>query len=467
MTKDLTKGAPMGLLLSFGLPLLFGYLFQQLYNVVDTAIVGKTLGENALAAVGSTGAISFLVVGFCTGVCGGFAIPVAQQFGAGNPRELRRYVTGGVWLSVLFGLALTVVTVLTCGDILHMMHTPADIYRRSYSYIATIFAGLPAYFLYNFCASTLRALGDSRTPVIWLIVSSVVNIALDIAFILLFRMDVFGAALATVIAQALSGVGCLVRMVRGFPVLRMERADWAWDAPKLGRLCLMGLPMGLQYSITAIGSVTLQGAVNTLGTGYVAAVTAGSKVSMFLCCPFDAMGATMATYGGQNVGAGRLNRLRQGMLACTLLGVGYALGALGVSILFSEPLCMLFLDAESAQLLPLCQEYLLTNAMFYFPLALVNIFRFLIQGMGFAPLATLAGVFELAARAVVGLFLVPVFGYTAACFASPVAWVMADLFLVPAYFRCMRQLEKIWCKNEEEEPERRAITAWEQSAGRI
>ena len=429
----------MRLILSFGIPVLFGYLFQQLYNVVDTAIVGKTLGGAALAAVGSTGSISFLVVGFCTGICGGFAIPVAQQFGAGDHQALRRYVTGGVWLCASIGAVLTAATVLLCDPILTAMNTPADIFQRAHTYILTIFAGLPAYFLYNFTAGVLRSLGDSRTPVLWLITASLTNIVLDVLFILAFRLDVFGAALATVLSQALAGTGCLIRMLRGFPILRTEREDWRWDRHRAAELCLMGLPMGLQYSITAIGSITLQTAVNGLGTAYVTTVAAAGKVSIFFCCPFDAMGCTMATYGGQNVGAAKWDRLHQGVRACTVLGAAYAAVALGVLFLFAEPLNMLFLDAESASLLPLARQYLMTNAIFYFPLALVNIVRFMIQGMGFSPLATVAGVFEMAARA--GLaFLVPVFGFTAACFASPAAWILADLFLIPAYFHCCRKL---------------------------
>ena len=200
MTRNLTRGNPMRLILSFGIPILFGYLFQQLYNVVDTAIVGKTLGGAALAAVGSTGSVNFLVVGFCAGVCGGFAILAAQQFGAGDEKELRRYVTGGAWLTILFGAALTAATLLLGGPILTIMNTPADIYDRAYIYIMTIFAGLPGYFLYNYAAGVLRALGDSRTPVIWLIAASLLNIVLDFVFILTFHMDVFGAAFATILS---------------------------------------------------------------------------------------------------------------------------------------------------------------------------------------------------------------------------------------------------------------------------
>ena len=425
MTKNLTKGSPMGLILSFGIPVLLGNLFQQFYNVVDTAIVGKTLGGSALAAVGSTGSVNFLVVGFCIGVCGGFAIPAAQQFGAGNLRELRRYVTGGAWLCLLFGGLLTLATVLFCNEILTGMQTPTEIYQRAYVYILTIFAGLPAYFLYNFTAAILRSLGDSRTPVIWLSAAALLNMVLDVVFILVFHLDVFGAALATVLSQLLAGTGCLIRMLRGYPVLRMEEGDWRWEGRRMGELCLMGLPMGLQFSITAIGSVMIQTAVNGLGTAYVTAVTAASKVSMFFACPFDAMGSTMAAYGGQNVGSARWERLHQGLRACVILGAVYSGISLAVLFLWADPLNMLFLDAASASLLPLARQYLLTMGLFYFALALVNIFRFLIQGMGFSPLATLAGVLELTA-----------------CFASPAAWVLADLFLVPAYLYCFRRLTR-------------------------
>ena len=339
------------------------------------------------------------------------------------------------------GAALTVGTVLLCGQILTGINTPADIYPRAYSYILTIFAGLPAYFLYNFTAGILRSLGDSRTPVVWLSTAAVVNMVLDVVFILTFHLDVFGAALATVLSQLLAGIGCLVRMLRGYPILRTERADWRWERRRMGELCLMGLPMGLQYSITAIGSVMIQMAVNSLGTAYVTAVTAASKVSLFFCCPFDAMGSTMATYGGQNAGAAQWPRLNQGMRTCAALGAVYAALAFGVLYVFAEPLNMLFLDADSAPLLPLARQYLLTMAAFYFPLSLVHILRLLIQGIGFSPLAILSGVLELAGRGGIAL-LVPEFGFAAACFASPAAWVMADLFLIPAYLHCFRRLSR-------------------------
>ncbi len=441
MTKDLTKGSPMRLLLSFGIPILFGFLFQQLYNVVDTAIVGQTLGGNALAAVGSTSSINFLVVGFTTGVCGGFAIPIAQQCGARNDRELRRYVTGSLWLCIIVGLLLTAATVALCGNILTLMDTPQDIYHRAWLYIVTIFAGMPGYFLYNMCAGILRSLGDSRTPVIWLVAASLLNVVLDIVCIVTFHMDVFGAAFATIFSQYVAGFGCLVRLCRGFPVLKMEKGDWAWDGKRIRVLCSMGLPMGLQYSITAIGSILIQAAVNHLGTSYITAVTAASKVHLFLACPFDAMGSAMATYGGQNVGAQKWDRLHQGTRACVLLGVIYSILSLGIVWFFGDFLAALFLDAEAMSLMPLVRQYLLIVTAFSVPLALVNILRFMIQGMGFSPIATLAGALEMIGRGAMA-YLTPALGYMAACFASPVAWLLADVFLIAAYFLCCRHLRR-------------------------
>ena len=441
MTKDLTRGRPMGLLLRFGIPILLGMLFQQLYNVVDTAIVGKFLGGAALAAVGSTSSVNFLVVGSCIGLCSGFVIPVAQWFGAGNYSELRKYVAGAAWCGIFFSVLVTAVTLLFGRAILTAMHTPADIFEDAWIYIATIFAGIPGYILYNTAAGILRSLGDSRTPLIWLAVASLTNIVLDLVFIINFSMGVFGAAFATTLSQFLAGFGCLARVCRGFEILRMERGDWAWSWRRIGRLLTLGLPMGLQYSITAIGSITLQSAVNVLGTTYVTATTAANKVSVFLACPFDAMGATMVTYAGQNVGAQKWDRLHQGVLSCTLLGLIYALLAL-VSVRFwGHAMVMLFLDSASAVLAPLARHFLLVLAAFYFPLSLVNIYRFTIQGMGFSPLATLAGVLEMAGRCLVAQ-LVGTFGYAAACFASPAAWVLADLFLVPAYLWCARDLRR-------------------------
>ena len=453
MTRDLTTGSPMRLIAGFTLPTLLGLLFQQLYNLVDTMIVGKLLGSAALAAVGSTGSISFLVIGFCMGICNGFAIPVAQRIGAGEPSKMRRYVANAAYLGAGIAVVLTAATGLLCRTILTAMQTPEEIFADAYSYIFVIFMGIPASILYNLLAAIMRSLGDSKTPVYFLALASILNIGLDFAFILLFRAGVAGAALATVLSQALSGPACLAFMVRRFPILRMQAAEKRFDLHSAKVLCWMGIPMGLQYSITAVGSIILQSAVNGLGTAAIASVAAGAKLFQLICCPYDAMGSSMATYCGQNVGACKLDRLGQGMRACAWLGLSYAVLAVGAMLLFAPQCAMLFLnqdEADLARLVSLTSQYITTLTAFFFPLALVNIVRFSIQGMGFSQLAILAGVLEMAARTVMGQVFVPLFGFTAACFAAPVAWISADLFLIPAAILCIRHLRKLYPDQTEE-----------------
>ena len=447
MTRDLTRGSPIRLILQFAIPTLLGLLFQQFYNLVDTMIVGKLLGAQALAAVGSTGSINFFVIGFCTGVCSGFAIPVAQRVGAGDHSRMRQYVANAAYLSGMFAIVLTVLTGLGCRSILTLMRTPADVFEGANAYIFVIFMGIPATFLYNLLAGILRSLGDSRTPVYFLAMSSFLNIFLDFALILWFHAGVAGAAIATVVSQAVSGLACLLYMIKKYPILRMSREERRLSGHTCGVLCGMGIPMGLQYSITAIGSIVLQSSVNVLGSTYVAAVAAGAKLYQLLACPYDAMGATMATYCGQNVGAGRLSRLGKGIRSCALLGLIYAVIAFVAMLFFAEPCAMLFLNSDEPQLL-LLQEltalYVQTVTAFFFPLALVNIVRFSIQGMGYSAFAILSGVLEMIARAGVGIGLVPAFGYHAVCFASPAAWLAADLFLIPACIICIRRLRRTY-----------------------
>ena len=445
MTKDLTTGSPMRLILGFTLPTLFGLLFQQFYNLVDAMIVGKLLGAQALGAVGSTGSINFFVIGFCLGVCSGFAIPVAQRMGAKDYPQMRRYVANAAYLSAAIALVLTAATGIFCRDILTAMNTPADLFEDANASIFIIFMGIPVVFLYNLLASVIRSLGDSRTPVYFLALSAALNIALDLIFILIFRAGVAGAAVATVLSQAVSGIACLVYMVKKFPILRVTREERQPDWAACKGLCAMGLPMGLQYSITAIGSIVMQTAVNGLGSLYVSAVATSGKVFQLLACPFDAMGAAMATYCGQNVGANRLDRLDQGVRACSLLGLGYSVITFAAMFFLAPKSVMLFLSPEEPQLdllVPLASQYIVIFTVFFFFLALVNILRFSIQGMGFSTLAILAGVLEMVARTVVGYFIVPVVGFTAACFASPAAWICADLFLIPACLGCIAHLRR-------------------------
>ncbi len=438
--RDMTEGSPMKLIIQFALPLLFGYLFQQFYSLVDTVIVGRFLGVNALASVGATGSINFLIIGFCMGVCNGFAIPVAQCFGAKDEASLRKYVANGVWLSGIFAVIMTLVVTILCRNILIWMKTPADILEGAYRYIVIIFIGIPVTYLYNMLSGIIRSLGDSKTPVLFLTLSSVLNIVLDLFCIIELHMGVAGAAIATVISQGVSGVLCFFYMKKKFAILKLTKEDWKFNPQYIKNLLNMGVPMGLQYSITAIGSVILQSAVNTLGSLAVAAVTAGSKIGAFFCCPFDAMGSTMATYGGQNVGAKKLDRLGAGLRSCILLGFSYAVLAFVFLLFFGKNLAVLFIEPDQMEILNNVHLYLLLNSGFYISLALVNIIRFLIQGMGFSRFAILSGLFEMVARTLVAWLFVPIWGFQGACLANAAAWLFADFFLIPAFFYCRRRM---------------------------
>ena len=451
--RDMTKGNVFNIILGFAIPLLLGMLFQQFYSMVDTIIVGKYLGVSALASVGSTGSINFMIIGFCMGVCNGFAIPVAQKFGAGNFKKLRKYVFNSGFLAIVFSVVMTLIVCVFCRQILIAMRTPEDIIQGAYNYIYVIFLGIPATYLYNLLSGIIRSLGDSKTPLFFLIISSIINIILDLFLIIYMHMGVAGAAWATVIAQAVSGILCLIYMRKKYSVLKFESDELKIDGYCIRRLCYIGVPMGLQYSITAIGSVILQAAVNGLGSIIVAAVTAAGKISMFLCCPFDALGSTMATYTGQNIGAGKLERISEGIKKSMIIGSVYSIVALMISVFFGKSLALLFVNENEIEILAKVSENLIIVAAFYIPLCIVNVVRFTIQGMGYSTFAILAGVCEMIARALCGFILVPIFGYVAVCLASPVAWIFADAFLIPAYkyvinkSKCEMKIKLVEAKN--------------------
>ena len=359
---------------------------------MDTIIVGKFLSVSALAAVGSTGSICFLIIGFCQGVCAGFSLPIAQRFGAKDEKGLKKYVGNSAIVSVIIAVILTTLTVLLCSHILTWMRTPDDIYDLAYQYLIVIFAGIPATILYNLLSGYLRSLGNSVIPVIFLVISAVLNIGLDLLFILAFKMGVFGAAFATVLSQAISGILCLIYIMKKVSLLHVSRSDWKLDTQYVKNLVIMGFPMGFQYSITAIGSVILQSAVNTLGSIAVASMTAASKISLFVMCPFDALGSTMATYSGQNVGAGKFDRVKKGLISASTIGSVYAVIIFIVLFFTSNYLIYMFVDPSETAVITQAHQFLLTNAIFYVPLVLVNTVRFSIQGMGFSVFAICSGV---------------------------------------------------------------------------
>ena len=444
---DLTVGSPFKLIINFSLPIFWGILFQQFYNIVDTMIVGKTLGVEALAAVGATGSVMFMILGFCSGLCSGFAIPIAQKFGAKDNRGVKKSIANSLWLSIFFSIVITLAVTFLCHQILKWMHTPENIVNQSYQYLIVIFYGIPVVIFYNMFSGIIRSLGDSKTPVIFLILSSVLNIGLDLLFIIVFGLGVAGAGYATVLSQFVSVILCAIYMFKKYSVLRMNKEEKKPDFSYIKALLGMGIPMGLQYSITAIGSVILQTAVNGLGSNAVAAMTSGSKISLFFCAPFDALGTTMATYGGQNIGARRLDRVGNGLKNGIIIGFVYAIIACVFLCFFGKYLALLFVKENKTIIIQNISMLLIFNSAFYILLAVVNMVRFMIQGIGYSAFAVIAGVLEMVARAIIGFLFVPVFGFKAACLASPFAWLLADAFLIPAYFYVKKKLEMKFMEN--------------------
>ena len=439
---NLTVGSPFKLIIAFAIPMIIGNIFQQLYNFVDTMIVGKILGVDALAGVGATGSISFLIVGFCIGMCSGFAIPVAQMYGAKNYAGLRKYFANSLYLAIGFSVVITVIVSLLCRQILTLMRTPTDCIEYSYVYILTIFIGIPITFLYNILAGVIRSIGDSRTPLIFLIISTFINVGLDYLFIAGFDWGVFGAALATLASQLMSGIMCIIVIVKRFTILHVSGDEWKPDGKYMGKLVAMGLPMGLQYSITAIGSVILQGSVNILGPLAVAAATAASKVNMLFLCLIDALGASMATYGGQNLGAGKVDRIKRGTRDAVIIGISYSIVAFIAVYFVRVPLIKMFVNDPAQDMIDMASKHILITTGCLTLLVFVNVLRFLIQGVGYSNFAICAGVLEMIARTVAGIVFIPAWGFLGACVASPFAWLLADMFLVPAFFFVVGRLDK-------------------------
>ena len=442
MTKDMTQGSPLKLILAFAVPLMLGSLFQQFYNLADTIIVGRFVSVDALAAVGSVGGLNYLVLGFVNGIACGFSIPISWTFGAKDYSEMRRYTANTVWLSLFFAVVLTVVTVALTRAVLVWTNTPDNIIDIADIYIRTIFWGIPFTLLYNVTSALMRALGDSKRPLYFLLVASVLNIGLDLLCILIFRMGAFGAAFATVFSQAVAGIGSLIYIGHHYPELKWSREEGRLSASHCLKLCNMGIPMGLQCSITAIGSVVLQGAVNGLGSSIVAAQTAGSKAAQFLSVPLESIGTAMTTYASQNMGAHDLKRVDRGVNTALGIGCVYSVASFLILRVLDVPLISLFLESSEVEIMANARSFIFWNSVFYIPLAVLIIYRYTIQGLGYSSLAMFAGVAEMVARAMVGFWFVPLWGYFAACIASPVAWFFACFFLIPAYFAVRKRLTK-------------------------
>lgn len=437
LQKDMTTGNPGKRILDFTIPIFIGNVFQQFYSMADTVIVGKFVGTKALAAVGSTGTISFLIIGFVLGMTAGFTVLTAQKFGAGDMDAMRQTVGSAAVLSVVMSVILTVIGMAGMKPLLTFMHTPADIFADAYAYIMIICAGIFAQMLYNLLASILRALGNSKIPLYFLTFAALLNILLDLVFIIVFRMGASGAAYATVISQGVSGFLCLIYIMKKVPILHLKKDDWKPKRYLLWTQLGIGFPMALQYSITAIGTMMVQTSLNLLGSVQVAAFTAACKIEQVVTQAYVAMGTTMATYCAQNMGAGKVKRIRQGFKAATIMGSIYSIVVAVFIMTVGKYMTYLFLSGDVTEIMNLVDVYLKCVGVFFIPLAIVNLYRNGIQGMGYGLLPMMAGVAELFGRGVVAVIAANYKSYVGVCLASPAAWVMAGGLLIIMYYYIM------------------------------
>ena len=442
MRTDMTAGKPMKILLDFTIPVFIGNVFQQFYNMVDAIIVGKFVGTKALAAVGSTGTIMFLILGFLTGLTAGFTVLTAQKFGAGKMDEMRQTVGNAALLSIVVSVIMTAVSMAGMHSLLKFMNTPADIFKDAYAYIMIICGGIFAQVLYNILASILRALGNSKTPLYFLILAALLNIVLDLVFIVVFHMGAAGAAWATVVSQGVSGLLCLLYIIKAVPELHLSRDDWKYRPYLAKNQISVGIPMGLQYSITAIGAMMVQSALNILGAYAVAAFTAGQKVENIFSQAYVALGTAMATYNAQNVGAGNVQRVREGFRSANIIGVSYAIITGAILIFWGKYFAYLFISDNIDSVLPMVDTYVKCVGFFMIPLHFVNVLRNGIQGMGYGLLPMMSGVAELVGRGVTAVVAAHKKSYVGACLASPAAWIVATILLITMYFYVIKDTER-------------------------
>ncbi len=438
MVRNLTKGRPLKQILFFALPIFIGNVFQQLYSMVDNIIVGNTLGDNAFAGVGATTSLAFLIIGFVQGLTAGFAVKTSQYFGNQDEERVKSSVATSIVLSAVLTVILTFASIFTTMPILNLMQTPDEIIEYSYDYIVVVFAGLGATMLYNLVSSILRALGDSKVPLLFLVLASVINVGLDLLFIVVFKMGVAGAGWATVISQLISGVACAIYMFKKYEILRLSRRHFKMSFKFSWAHLKIGLPMAVQYSIIAVGIMVQQAALNAFGTLYVSAYTAASKIDSLITQALVAMGSSVATYVGQNFGAGEIGRINKGVNQAMLVSVGLAIVG-GLLVYFgSDLLTSLFVKNPSAEMLDLSKRYLFWQGVFYIGLAVIYVYRNALQGMGYSMLTTAGGVIELAMRILASFLLVKVWSYLGLCLSNPCAWIGVDVLYLTSYYLLMR-----------------------------
>lgn len=443
--NDMTVGKPTAKIVSFALPLIMGYILQQVYLIVDAAIVGRWIGVGALAAVGASSSIMFLIMGFCNGSCAGFSIPIAQSFGAKDYSKMRAYVANALRVATVIAVVLTVITCIFCNRILRVVNTPEDIFHDASVFLFLQFLTIPFTIAFNLLAGFIRALGNSRQPFYFLIAASLLNVLLDVLLILVIGLGVEGAGIATLLSQLFSALLCVIYIRKHLQVLIPTGSERAYQDKMVGRLLNAGIPMGLQFSITGIGIIMLQSANNALGTVYVAAFTASMRVKYLFTCVFENIGVAMATYCGQNVGAWKLQRIITGVRSAIIIMLVYFVFTMLIIYPFADEMMMAFVDNTSASSTAIVENaaMFMRIANYFYPvLGLLTILRYSIQGMGYSNLSMLSGVMEMIARCGVSLWIVPMFHFLGVCYGDPVAWVSADLFLIPAFIYVYRRLRK-------------------------
>jgi len=438
--NDLTSGSPLRLIVLFTIPLLVGNLFQQVYLFTDAVVVGRLIGVDALAAVGATGSLTFLLIGFTWGSSAGLAIPVAKAFGAKNTRDLRRAVVASIYASIGIAVAIMVAGCLGAAPMLRLLNTPPELMHSATDFLYVTFGGASVTVAFNLLAGLIRALGDSRTPLYFLVMATVLNALLSAFFVGVLHLGVPGAAAATIVAQAVSVAGCLRFIAKKMPLLHVRRDEWVESPAYVWSTARLGIAMGFQTSIIAVGSVVLQYAVNGLGPLAIAAFTASARVDQLASAPLNSFGVALSTYVAQNRGAQMWRRIRVGVRQTVIVSVALAVTLGAVVIVFGATFVRLFVGAGQDSLVADAHLYLVVQGLSYTVLGLLFALRGTIQGLGNAAVPTAAGAMELVLRAVAGLVLVAHFGFLGVCLASPLAWVGSMMALTPAWFRMRQRL---------------------------
>lgn len=441
ITKNMTTGSPIKLIFFFSLPILCGNLFQQFYVFVDTLIVGRTLGVDALAAVGCTGSIALFITGFVQGLSVGMSMITARMFGSDSFEDVKRSFAANIIIGVFATIILTAICVPFSRKLLIAMNTPAGILDQSHTYISIIALGTFSIVLFNVLSNVLRALGNSRTPLLFLIFASVLNISLDLIFIVIVGTGVEGAAIATVISQLTSGIFCIIFIKFKFPILHLKKQHFIDAKKMILQHLLVGFPMGFQVSIISIGVLIVQIVLNAQGEQTVAAYTAVQKMELVFTSPLMAFGIAMATYTSQNYGAGKLERISQGVRACLTISLSYVAVIMLMVTFFGDTLVSVFLENEP-EVIAMSSLYWSITSKFYPTLSILFIIRYTLQGVGQSIIPVFAGTMELIMRGVGCVLLVAPLGFTGICIAYALAWPGSMVPLVISYFITMRKLQK-------------------------